>query len=418
MILKLLTIITLLIGVSSISLKEDISKEEISYYLENNLSELNKELKREGYDIILYEAKSYNIKVYTYEECIDSIITLYNYGEFYFNYTDNLVLFDYGTNFNDEYKTYLYDNKLIYKTLESKYYYIENDELKSFEKYDEEAIRNATYCASGPEEGFANNGTLQNTELYMKARYSKDAKLKEKKSIRYKKQMFYNIPVTIERYEYMQGFDMSKLSCYADSNNASDEGSCVLISAYTIANYWMKSRHEDINTDTKDIYNPENEEPNMRINYLNRGDHVVDENRRIWPELYRRMRHICYERYGKIENLTNWDSSTIIERTLKTYDVNVDSIEGFADMYAFTIITEVGNNNPVLLGVLNNSVYGNHLMVICGYELWSYKEKFLFFSLPKELLLAEVKDGWTEESRYFNFITHYGLMTLCVMREG
>jgi len=38
--------------------------------------------------------------------------------------------------------------------------------------------------------------------------------------------------------------------------------------------------------------------------------------------------------------------------------------------------------------------------------------------LNKELLLAEVKDGWTEESRYFNFKTHYGLMTLCVMREG
>lgn len=426
MILKLLTIITLLIGVSSISLKEDISKEEISYYLENNLSELNKELKREGYDIILYEAKSYNIKV-DYESYDEAIITLYNNGAFYFNYTDNLILLDYGTDFKEEYKQYLFDNNLLYNPLIG-YEYVEDGEIKSFKDYSSATSFECNTPASTTAEGFDTEGlTVVDSLLYMKSRYGENVKLIDEGTLRYKKKMFYNIPVTINRYEYMQGFNMNEYSCYitigydGDEPHFISEGNCGLVSAYTVANYWMKSRHEDINVDEKAIYESEltfeQAQDRVRLAIALGIDVHVEVFNRDWPELYRRMRRICYDKYHRVEGLTTADSSTLIERALKTYGVNVDSIEGLGTNYIQEFINEINNNSPMLLSVIGNSVYGDHTMAACGYEEWKVTNKVWIFSFVKNIVLAKVKDGWSTDDRYFNFDTHHGLLDFCKIRE-
>ena len=221
--------------------------------------------------------------------------------------------------------------------------------------------------------------------------------------------------------DYMEGFDLNDYSCYREEDSAGNiysEGNCALVASYTIANFWMKSRHKDINCYNKLVYNPFVEEKDLFFQRLYSTNYnVVNPEDRNWPELYRRMRHTCYELFGRVEHLTEWNASTLVERTLNIYNVKVNMIEECMESYSKNVPNEILHNRPVLLAVCNNSVYKNHMLTICGYEKWKALQKFWIFTLETDLILAKVKDGWNIETRYFNFSTHHDDLTFCRIKE-
>lgn len=219
----------------------------------------------------------------------------------------------------------------------------------------------------------------------------------------------------------MERFVQYDLSCYIFEGCS--EANCGLVSAYHILQYMQKSRWNRMpNSNDRTLYDPYLYEPNLyfkRFDLTGRSlyDGLEKKTIEYCPMLYKQARMHCASKYEKVEDLSVYQTSAIIENVAKIHDYKVDAQE--ETMYKFHLdkgVDELNNNIPLCYSVLGDETYGSHTMAVCGYRKYQGKKKVMFFETTNTVLLYELADGWSFNKMYYDMSITNTIGTLVFMK--
>ena len=80
-------------------------------------------------------------------------------------------------------------------------------------------------------------------------------------------------------------------------------------------------------------------------------------------------------------------------------------------VYVNVYKNEIDNGWPLMWSTSTNT-YGAHTMAVAGYRIYSKEEGWWIFKEKKYKNLAEIRDGWVENPRYFDFSAYTGFAAL------
>lgn len=408
----IVTVVMLFIGLYSTSHNslEKKNLDELVIYVSNHIENLNMELKNSGFDIEVNKFDSYNITICKYDDnYVDGKFLLFDNGLFYLLIGDGATLYDYGTSIANDKITAIKNKDVFYNELTNEYYFLDGSDIYSLDNYDYYKSKITTPCGNKKifaGQSKAGEGYIYDTSSYVKDRYGDKYKLIKSNSLNY-------YTSTKGKTSYpMEGFEQSLLSCYTDSGTLSGENNCCTVAPYTIARFIMRSKYrkKGYADNNVEIYNPKVEEPDLYKEKIESGKYeILASNRRYWCELYRNFRRKAYEKYGKVEDLTIWQSSALLENVMADYyGISLNAIEELAwGIYLSKMPNEIDDNKPLMWTSVGGT-YDNHIVSVAGYEIWEKTQKILFFTQKVHIIIGEVRDNYSTSARYYDFIGFTG----------
>lgn len=381
------------------------SVESTIQFINSSFDSLTNYLYSTGYDINIYKMEDYDIQISSITGEEKGKILLFNDGEFYMTISDDSLLYSCDFKADDSFVDNARSGKLVYNVITG---YLKYDEKNKTYVPDGEYISDYPFACFSAYKGQESPGAgrISNPDIYVSDRYGEGWAKDSEKTLTY--EIRQNGP-----QKNMEGFSQFNLSCYYTNNSNGDplsEGNCCTVAPFTIIRYLMRKYHRDDNyADSHyEVYNPEIEEPNIynnkNIGQPNSPFFLRSEHDRRWCELYRRTRKKTYDMYGTVEGLNLGQSSGIVEAVMGLYGDSIDGIEEINwQVHLNDYISEINRDMPLMWSIMGGDYNGPHTMCVAGYQIWSRTSGWWIFQKKEYINLAEVRDGWTTEQRYFDF---------------
>lgn len=368
---------------SNFIIDEFDSSEKIVNYLSSKIDILNDKLKEINDEIDIKSFKSYDIKIKDLDYSGDGKLIVFNDNNGYMVIGDKFKLYDLKLLENNPFD-YIECDKLSFNTIGG-YSYIKDNEEYSVNN-DISLIDDIKYEG----QDLSGDGAIKDTDKYIVSRYGTGFNLAKEGSV--------NGSVI----QNMKNRNQYNYSVYTTSEKG--EANCGLVSAYICIDYIAKTYFSsEFDCYSKRTYNPKVEEKSIyesKIkNFSVNSENLTKEN------LYFTTRKKCIELYGKVEDLSLFESSGIIENVIG--DINYVEEVNWAN-YAFEFYKEIDSHRPLLWSTLSSETYGSHTMAVSGYKYYSKNDKWWIFDKVKTISFAEIQDGWGKETRYFDLNAYSG----------
>ncbi len=336
---------------------------------------------------------------------------------------DDFVMFDFKTEGespikNIEADEFCYSVIGGYLYLKDGEYFSTTEENNSTEDYWQDQTQGqSTY--DGQEKGKVGCGKIENPDAYVKDKYGKGWYVEKKKSLP------------------MKGYSQSKLSVYRHNKEKSvaSEGNCWVVSAYIVLQYYADNKYSDMPSSSEMItYYPKKSEPKIYKKFYdekgkNTSKKIKKDNGNVvyewemknteynFEKLWAKTREYTNKKYGKINSGTIWQTENIIKNVADAYDctikTNVSTLWGATYM---NVIKSVDKGDAFVWST-SNDTYGSHTMAGCGYKLYAKKTKVWFVTVKDYKLFYELRDGHSEDPRYYDVSGHVGFSGI-IFLEG
>ncbi|MDC7242924.1 MAG: hypothetical protein PQJ44_02980 [Sphaerochaetaceae bacterium] len=186
-----------------------------------------------------------------------------------------------------------------------------------------------------------------------------------------------------------------------DNGTHHSEGNCGLISAYNLLWYYKYKRmyYSLPYGIASKLYDPSSEESDLYYDKHNDGNTYIiydtedGQSQKSFTYLYIEARQQSIAINGSPEGLTIWQSRDIMNNIMSDNGYNTTfSVLEYGSYNS--IKTYIDSNNPVLLSVLSDQVYGTHTMMVNGYQTYHKQVQFLIFTWNYYIKIYEVFDGY------------------------
>lgn len=314
--------------------------------------------------------------------------------------------------------------KFIYSASRG-YHYVEGDEVLSVIKEnnaDEDFLKkDLEKKYNGQSE--AGVGHITNPSAYIADRYGSGYTLYESKTL-----------------GYIPKYDQSDLSGYYElkkengSYNTYSEGNCWFVSAYNmVQSLGDKGTLSGVPKQTNTLsYTLKTSEPNLYGKVYdasgNNKTKVVRNNSpvrdcdhqkyapyatRTWPKAYTVLRKHVDSKYKKTDGGAVYDTSEIVNYTLKNYGYSNTKTFGTICMgvYGDCGFGSIRKGYPfgIATCAVSNSEYGNHVMAGVGYKIYKKTSKWWIFTTTTYRYLYELADGHSYNTTvYFDIGAYTG----------
>ena len=274
--------------------------------------------------------------------------------------------------------TYLKDLESTYFSIVDGFGYLDGG---SFILYETNAVDQESMVVDSSYQGqqVAGDGTIIAPEQYMVDRYDSHYQLISVDFLNY-------------TFQYVNQMDYS---FYRTASGAS-EGNCALSSMFALLNYLGLSGKCNLPSidDTHRYYCTI--DPFYEI-YADDPDYNVQTSL-LLPELYYTVRQyainpFCYETYG----LETAYIDDIIEMAAEHYSNNVDATVRSLGNFDSHVVSELAQDDPVIIVVSNSTTYGNHAMVVTGYHVYRKTTTILGIDFHDYVYLLRVNDNWLSD---------------------
>lgn len=271
-------------------------------------------------------------------------------------------------------------------------------------------------------------GNIIRPDNYIKDRYGDGWSLEKRKSLG------------------MNGHRQLSLSCYYENKISKDkstgienvetysEGNCWFVSVYNVLRYMGNSQWFNLPSYGNMVsYNPVVSEPNLYSKYYdNSGNnitkklyynnntsfvyqHYLRQPTFNFNKLYTDIRELVNAKYKKVDGGTISESCAIIERIAQKYNYSVDALEHFDWVnYVNSVANRIDQSIPSLWST-SNDTYGSHTMAVCGYRFYTKTTGWWIFKTKETKALFEIKDGWSEDSRFYDVSGHTGFSAIATL---
>ncbi|MBQ2717538.1 MAG: hypothetical protein IJF75_02930 [Clostridia bacterium] len=275
---------------------------------------------------------------------------------------------------------------------------------------------------NGQEEGEIGCGKIKDPYLYVNDKYGSGWVLSSSRSLD------------------MIGYTQDELTCYLENEieddlcNVYTEANCWVVSAYNVLQYMADNYWTRMPKNYKySLYYPSISEPRIYslyydsngnnktklLRYNNNSQSVyqthLKRNVFSFPKLYNETREFVNSKFGKINDGSIWNTSTIIESMANKYGYHVNSVEYVAWVaHADSATKKIDQGYPLLWSTLNGT-YDSHTMAVCGYNYYSRTSGWWIFKTTKYKLFYAIKDGHATETRYYDMSGHVGFSAIIAL---
>lgn len=274
---------------------------------------------------------------------------------------------------------YLKDLESTYFSIVDGFGYLDGG---SFVLYETNAADQESVVVGSPYQGqqVAGDGTIIAPAQYMVDRYDSHYQLISVDFLNY-------------TFQYVNQMDYS---FYRTANNAS-EGNCALSSIFALLNYLGLSGKCDLPSidDTHrysctidPFYEIYAEDPAYNV-----------QTSLLLPELYYTVRRyainpFCYQTSGLDTAYIDDVTEMAAEHYSNSLDATVRSLGNF-DSH---VVSELAQDDPVIIVVSNSTTYGNHAMVVTGYHIYRKTTTVLGIDFHDYVYLLRVNDNWLSDA--------------------
>lgn len=267
-------------------------------------------------------------------------------------------------------------------------------------------LNQKTYA--GQEENKTGCGEINDPYLYVNDKYGSGFKLDESNSLK------------------MKGYKQTNLSAYwsykKDGEDQYSEGNCWMVSAYNVLNFLAQEYYTDMYKPDETKYDAQNEEPNIYKKHFDEDrkcketiktndGKIIDKwklTNHEFPKLYAEERELVDSLYGKCDGGATWQTNNIIHQMTQKYGYKTYENSTYLwEFYANQVPSKIDKNLPCLWSTATGT-YGSHSMAVCGYKYYKKITSFWFFKSYKYKLFYELKDGYSEVSRYYDVSGNFG----------
>ncbi len=318
---------------------------------------------------------------------------------------------------------------LMYSGLDGFVYYDENDVLQRiYDDYQDEYCYNE-YADESPYPGQekAGDGLIDNSyiEEYVATRYD-DYKYESKNE---KLASSFDCGL-MQNSEYYR-----RVVCDESGQNIIDtytEGNCSLNAMFNVVRNWAKcslikgvdyTSTADISKTIKD--DPLYEEYGTKIlrsreveaseeketkTYSSEGtvteyyywEPTLTSRLEVMPILNSNIRNYAVNNYGYTP-----ESGFLASNVPNTIESTLASCYGTSVNVSYTssieeAISSIDNGKAAYMSITNSSTYGNHGVVLIGYQMYSYKTGWWIFKSTHYVYFYEIADGWRDVPKYFD----------------
>jgi hypothetical protein len=154
------------------------------------------------------------------------------------------------------------------------------------------------------------------------------------------------------------------------------------------------------------LYDPSEEESSLFDTKISEGEYYIYDtedghSQRSFTYLYIEARQEANEMNGSPEGLTVWESRDILNNVMEThgYSTRFKIIEAWS---MSTVTSRINDDEAILWSTLG-SVYGNHTMMVAGYDIYLKETKVLFLTIRTYKNFFELRDGHSIYPRYYDF---------------
>lgn len=394
---------------SAESLKENLSSFVQTYNVKENAD----------WEAVSVE-EEFNIIVETKAEKMAATFLDFNGDTGYAVMGENYTLYDLQIEGESPFKGKVFDK--CYYSESGGYFYEQDSKIVSADgclESDENTIYGKSY--DGQEVGSTGCGNIYDPVQYIQSRYGGTWRLDDNKSLD------------------MKGYSQWDLSCYIENTlkngkiSHCSEGNCWYISAYHVLQYFADKKWTNAPKSTaKDVsYNAAKNEPNTYSTLFDANGKAKSKSIKdsegnstfqwvlakssgnySFPELYTKVRKYADKSYKLHTGGTNSSTAKVIKGVAAMYGHDVKlSVHYFWFFYKEKAVDKIDQGLPVIWST-STGTYGGHSMAVCGYQYYTQRKRFLWFSSVKQKLFYELRDGHSKEARFYDMSGFVGIAGL------
>ena len=411
----------------------DIDKNDVLLFVQNNLSNVALEYnKKYGDDWEpSYVENSFEININDCGRDTDGFFLDFDSDNGYAVVGDNYTLYDFQTSGASPFAN-ISSNSYLYSSSYG-YFYFVGDEYLSVKDVNNQNInllnnQPAGEHYAGQPDGSSGCGDIDSPRDYVYDKYGSGWALDKHKSLK------------------MDGYLQYGLSCYfkhkieknkttgAESVETYSEGNCWFISALNVLRYMQQTKWTRMPSKSMTLpYTPSFAEPNLYSKfydesgnnktkklYYNNGaswvyERFVGQSTFTFERLYIDIRNLINEKYKKVDGGIINETSAIIERIAKKYDYTVNAQEYSAwSSHVDEVANKIDSSIPSLWST-SCDTYGSHTMAVCGYRYYTRTTGWWVFQKKETKVLFEIRDGWSNEPKFFDMSGYQGFAALVTL---
>ncbi len=190
--------------------------------------------------------------------------------------------------------------------------------------------------------------------------------------------------------------------------NGMSEGNCGVLAAYNLLMHYRyeRSYYSLPYGKTYRYYDPSTEEIALYNQKKSEGGYSIYDtedngSQRRWSYLYIETRQESINVTGKVEGLTSWQTRDILNNVMSNngYSTRFKVIEIWS---MSTVTSRIDDGEALIWGTIG-STYGNHLMMISGYDIFVRTQRILFVNVKYYKDFFELRDGHNSTATYYDF---------------
>jgi hypothetical protein len=381
----LLVFVSLFVTTSCISVKADsseyLSPWESAQVICSRLDEINNYAVQETGKGNINSCNFYDIEINEVGELFRGVYIDFNGLNGYVVVGENLTVYDFaveGKSLNDDYKK----SNLVYDVLGG----------YSYDGIERTSISNIP-MGNGYDpsiNGVDSDGYIVDIDDYVHDEYGTS----------------YDVHASVNA-STLTGQKQYPLSVYIDSDGYS-EGNCGVVAAYNLLMHYRyeRSYYGLPYGKTYRSYDPSTEETTLYNSKKNEGGYSIydlEDNgtQRSFSYLYIETRQESLDVANKVEGLTSWQTRDILNNVMEnsSYSTRFEVIE----IWTMSTVTNRIDAGEALIWGTIGSAYGNHLMMVSGYDIYVKETRILFVTYRTYKDFFEIRDGHNAGARYYDF---------------
>ena len=182
-----------------------------------------------------------------------------------------------------------------------------------------------------------------------------------------------------------------------------------MVSAYTLLKFYKYDKNYSnlpYGFATR-LYNPSIEESELYLEKKSEdiyriydiGDYYNSQRR--FSYLYIEARLEAIEISNGISGITVWQSRDILNKVMQNHGYSTRF--KIVEIWTMNTVTSRIDNGEAILWSTENSALGDHTMLVAGYDIYLKETRVLFFTYKTYKNFFEIRDGWSNEPRYYDF---------------
>ena len=283
-----------------------------------------------------------------------------------------------------------YCGTIYFSTAENDFAYYENDEYVFFNT----SLNNNSHPSSASYDGTQSNGVITQPYTYLNSRYGE---------------------VVLDDSEYLPAYYCTRFTqhqCSVYTRNGISEGNCSLVAMLTALTYFKNSgslNNLPASTDTSTV-TPSND---YFFQAAVSNGYIISQT--TVPALYFQLRQLAISSYGytvrngkqpdgsqNSSSINNSNTPTILETVCSYYGHDINARQRLANIP--NIKSQIKDGNPIIWYTTNDSVYGDHAVVITGYSVYKTYSKVLGVQVcTNTITMICIADGWNNMLVYYDW---------------